>query len=86
MVDESLIRTLSKVQQFIETGPYLLDYMEYHEDDQPCMVYKQFVISATAENEIQILIQPTMKLKEATAFIHSLLMIVDNVNVKMLES
>lgn len=85
MVEESLVRTLSKVQQFLETGPYLLDYLEYHEDEHPCLIYQKFVISATAEDEIQVLIQPTMKLNEAMDFIDKLCMIVDNVNVRIMD-
>lgn len=70
----------------LDKSPYVFDYSDYvSNENNPSIVYKDFIISIDKENEITLGIQPTMNSKnERNELVEKLEMLVDRVNVKHL--
>ncbi len=82
---EDLIWVTSKIKQFLERSPYVLDYSDYCYGEKPSLVYKKFIITVENENMITLGIQPTIMAEmEINELKDKLLQLIDNVEVKML--
>lgn len=80
-----LIWVTSKIKQFLEKSPYVLDYTDYCYGKYPSLIYKKFIITVEDENTITLGLQPMMmEENERDQLIEKLQMIIDNVNIREL--
>lgn len=85
-MEKDLTWVVIKIKQMLDKSPYVFDYSDYvSNENNPSIVYKDFIISIDKENEITLGIQPTMNSKnERNELVEKLEMLVDRVNVKHL--
>jgi len=84
-MNNDLVWVASKVKQFLEKGPYVLDYCDCCYGKYPSLIYKKFIITVEDEDTITIGFQPMMLNDgEEERLIDKLKQIVTNVNMKEL--
>jgi len=72
-----------KIRQFLEKSPY--SYTDYYYNNNPILIYENFIIEIKDETSIVIGVQPyTLDKKEVNILKEKLSYIIDNVEIRYL--